>query len=221
MADQSKTDLFMKFRLQNGKHVPAECALDKSKDDPFMADFEPAPYQDYSNFFEVFDFDFSLKLTDHDQDTGALGKQRGNGANGRSTSRVAGQYARWRSLTDDQVRAKLSYPVEFNQFQFKRLIDSASPIFFQYCLNSISFQDAALVKRVSQGDGSSIGYLRLDFTDVLITNVDWDDGDVVTESCTFICKKLVVKYRSQAASGTLQKESEPATWDQNRNSESA
>ena len=67
-----------------------------------------------------------------------------------------------------------------------------------------------LVKRISQGQQGgvsrpTVGYLRMDFTKVLITGVGWDDGDVVKEKCEFICQGLKMTYRRQQADGTVAK----------------
>jgi type VI protein secretion system component Hcp len=217
MSDQSKTDMVMKFTLKSGKDVNAECALDIDAGDTFMEGFTPATYQDYSNFFEVLDFDLGMAVKEDDENVSTLSQPHRSAAGNGQASRVAGQFARWRSATDDDIkRGKIKYPVEFDKFSFSRLIDSASPIFFQYCCNSTSFKSAVLVKRVSQGiSRPALGYLRFEFQDVLIIGVNWDDGDVVKESCTFICKDLVVKYKPQQAKGTLDpKGVAPAHWNQ-------
>ena len=65
-----------------------------------------------------------------------------------------------------------------------------------------------LVKRISQGDQGGVArpsaaYLRIDFTKVLITGINWDDGDLVTESCEFICQGMKISYRRQKTDGTV------------------
>jgi len=47
-------------------------------------------------------------------------------------------------------------------------------------------------------------FLRIDFYEVLVTHLDWDDGDLLNESCTFICRKgFKIQYRRQSADGSL------------------
>jgi hypothetical protein len=46
-------------------------------------------------------------------------------------------------------------------------------------------------------------YLRIDFYDVLIVEVEWSDDDEVTENCKFICRKVLVQYLPQLPSGSL------------------
>jgi type VI protein secretion system component Hcp len=118
---------------------------------------------------------------------------------------VAGAFARWRSATQQDYKS-IYYPLEFDRFSFDRIIDCASPIFFQSCCTSQTFDSAALVKRVSPGDEGgvsrpAVGFLRIDFTKVLVTGINWDDGDMVKERCEFICQGMKITYRRQTAGG--------------------
>jgi type VI protein secretion system component Hcp len=212
-VDDSKSDIVMMFVDNSGTAVLAESTLDVLKGDPFMAAaligsttmprFEAiTDYNDYSNFFEVKSFNFNIKLNPRDDSQSKLsGASKSGGAHV-----VADQFSRWRSASNDEVK-NIPLPVDFDNFTFTRVIDGASPRFFDACCNQLSFQGAALVKRVAVGGASStavqrsVGFLRFDFRDVMLTSVDWDDGDLVTESCTFICKAMRVRYRQQGASG--------------------
>ena len=213
-----------------------------------MDGFEPASYDDYSNFFEVTKFDFDLSVTDSDSSTGAAG--RNAPANPNSAAQTAKpakknkmDFMSWRSAKQADIDAgKIDYPLEVNPFTFSRVIDAASPVFFEQCCNTKTFEKAALVKRVSVGatgggrslfdaqidlgplhlsiGGTSagsrppLGFLRIDFTDVLITGISWDDGDCITESVTFICKNFKIQYKQQNSDGTLSGVVSPAEWDQ-------
>lgn len=221
--DQTASDMVMKFTLMSGGDVPAEGVIEIDKDDKLMEGFSPAAYRDYSNYFEITDFEFSLKVNEKDEDIGGLSKPAmasRDGGNGRMPRVAAGPFSRWRSATDNEY-TKIRYPVEFDKFTFTRLIDSASPVFFQACCNSETFASAVLVKRVSRGDAGkerriAWGYLRFRFEKVLIIGVDWDDGEVVKETCTFICQKLEITYKQQRMSGGLGSGMD-VTWDQKSN----
>ena len=63
-------------------------------------------------------------------------------------------------------------------------------------------------------DRMSVGYLRIDFRDVLLTGLAWDDGDMVTERITFICKAMRLRYKPQRADGSLASPAPDAVWDQ-------
>jgi type VI protein secretion system component Hcp len=203
--DQNKTDLVMQF-VQNGQPIWAESNLDIDPKDTLMQDFSRnTTYDNYTNFFEVSNFTFSMTLDGSEQSTSALSPQA------RLTTQPpkapAKDFARWRSATSKEA-AGIPYPLEFENFTFERTIDSASPIFFDSCCRSTEFDSAVLVKRISQGDlggtvRPSVGYLRIDFTKVLIVGVNWDDGDLVKEQCQFISRQLEIRYRQQDVSGSV------------------
>ena len=244
MASDQKSDMCMMFVLK-GNPVSAECALDKFPDDDLMTEFEPATYEDYSNFFEVSSFDFGISVED---DEAAKGAQTAHSPLStqatKNTGPSKGSFASWRSATQDQLK-DLDYPVKVDDFNFTRLIDAASPVFFQKCCEAASFDKVILVKRISTGatgGGSSLldlqvnigplqlsiggasggsrppqAYLRIEFTEVLITKINWTDGDAMQESCTFICKNFKIKYKQQKDDGTLSGVVSPAEWDQTKN----
>jgi type VI protein secretion system component Hcp len=207
--EQNTTDLVMKFVLDQ-QPVWAECALEVAPNDTLMTDFlKNTDYDNYSNFFEVTNFDFNIALKDSGESTNVLGGQpaRNHQPQQQPKPGFNNTFAKWRSATSAESKS-IYYPLEFDQFNFKRIIDRASPTFFKCCCESRSFDSAVLVKRLGQGDISgkqnvSVGYLRIDFTKVLITGVNWDDGDLVTESCEFICQGMKVIYRRQKASGIV------------------
>jgi type VI protein secretion system component Hcp len=210
--DQNKTDLIMKFVLER-QDVLAECALQIDRDDPLMNDFKPADYKDYSNFFEVTNFDFSLSVEDNDESSNPA-SQAVNHSLRPTTARIrnmpAPPFARVRSATDSEAQKIAStYPPKFGGASFERLIDRASPTFFMSCCTSKTFDSAVLVKRLSQGEigGKSLpsqGYLRIEFYKVLITDISWDDGELVKEKCEFTCHSMKLIYRKQDNSGRLQ-----------------
>lgn len=223
----SKTDLVMRFVLGNGEPVLAECLLDVWKNDTLMKDFKSAGQNHFSNFFEVSSFDLSIALKETDKKKSTL-KSKNDPLNTQQKSgekaAPSGAFAAWRSATKDELK-KIYYPLELDKFSFKRNIDCASPVFFQSCCKSETFASAVLVKRRSQGgtdvDGGllpSAGYLRIEFTKVLITGIDWDDGEVVEEKCEFICRGITVTYRQQKDDGTIDASTglQPVEWNNDR-----
>jgi type VI protein secretion system component Hcp len=219
--DESRSDIVMRFVMKGGGPVWAESTLDVLKEDPLMHGFKPiSSYDDYSNFFEVTSFSFAVAVKPKEEGVGALSRGTGtHGANGGNAPAAQDQFSRWRSATEEEYR-KIRFPLEFDTFTFTRVIDGASPTFFSACCNQESFESAALVKRVASGvrggtSRESFGYLRLDFKDVLFTGISWDDGDLVTERCTFICKAMRVRYRQQKADSSLLPAIE-TVWDQQK-----
>jgi len=216
MSESVKADLMMGFTDQGGGYVWAESMLDVAPDDKFLNDYVVAPTADYfSSFFEVKSFSFAMAAKGDDKDTGAMSQKQQQEASGLPKV-VQDAFTRWRSATDEEAK-KIHFPVEFNTFTFSRLLDGASPTFFQACCNSTSFKSAALVKRVSVGTtkdrlGKARGFLRFDFRDVLMTGINWDDGELVTENCTFICRAMRVRYKQQRSDGTIDNEIANAIW---------
>lgn len=212
MPDEHKSDMIMRFADKDGQDIDAECALAVSPSDKdFMKGFTAATYDDYSNFFQISKFSFGFDVKDEAQSKQGVGDAKGlkNATQNAFSARVQGEFASWRSATEADAK-NISFQLEFETFQFERLIDSASPIFFQNCCDSVSFKEAVLVKRLSRGgDVASMneersipeGFIRMEFKDVLITGLSWDDGAMTTEKCEFICRDFTLKYRPQLMSG--------------------
>jgi type VI protein secretion system component Hcp len=101
--------------------------------------------------------------------------------------------------------------IDMGTISVTRTIDRASAVIMQCCFNCITLDSATIIKRRAAGKAglstqimeSGATYLRLDFTGVLITAVDWSDQQVVTEKCTFVARQVQVQYRPQEASGKL------------------
>ncbi len=231
MADDSKFDIAMLFVL-NGDTVSGESAMNINPYDKLMEDFYPIDdYKFYSNFFEVQTFDFTMVVKPDEENVGSLTKP---GAAHPAKTHPGAQPAagakeeqslfdRWRSASDSEYK-KIHFPMAFDSFSFTRVIDGASPIFFQACANQLTFDSAALVKRVATGERSGVevtalAFMRMDFQDVMLKSVKWQDGDLVTETCTFTCKKMQYRHRQQDDSGILRAPSSPATWDRDRDAQ--
>lgn len=220
------------------KEIDAECALAVDPNDKMMDGFRAiSSYHDWSNFFEITEFGFEAELSEGEDEASskgppppplpssfqsrpnahglALPKPAGAGANGKSGPEMS--FKKWRSAVGDEYR-KILYPTEFRNFSFKRLIDGTSPVFFEACCYAWIFSKAVMVKRVSRGyvdeksPVSGIGFLRLEFSDVLITDLKWNDGEVVTEECECICRGFKAEYKPQRSSGALAETAETAEW---------
>jgi len=127
---------------------------------------------------------------------------------------VPGAFARWRSATDDSWKQAGAYPAYMDDFNFTRLIDQASPVLFDYCCNRKPFPFVSLIKRKaavattsltvgSAGGTEELSYLRIDLADVLITSINWNDGDILEETCQMKCQKMKMTYYQQNNDGTL------------------
>jgi type VI protein secretion system component Hcp len=204
MADKGdSTDLIMKFvRHRTGKAIPAECKTE--------FDFKGDPYNNLlegfkkETMFEVDRFTFAAGIEDSSVTEAAKkNKSRdkeqkpGPAKGGRSTT---GEFQAWRSGTLGHKK----YPVDIQPISFTRPIDQASSTLFQACIDREVFESASLIKRRAAG-GTTTGkvYLRIDFYDVLIIDIEWSDDEQVTETCKFICRRVEVQYRPQLPDGSL------------------
>jgi type VI protein secretion system component Hcp len=219
MADQPKSEMFMKFVKKDdwkgGGPVWAECAAVKDDDDDWMKDFTPSPDVDtYSDFFEVTKFEFGVDVKPEDTSksgpqtqkllSAVPGKNHAQGHAQGQGGKAKDAWQSWRSATSDSDLDNLKYPFEVDKFQFERLIDSASMTLFEACCGSQTFKNVIFVKRVSMGgDKPGRAFLRIDFDKVMVTSLNWDDGDMLNETCEFICRGFRIQYRRQQADGTL------------------
>lgn len=194
MAEKPKTDTIMKLELK-GRPVTAECTLTPAKGDKLMDGFN----QQLQNYFEIYEFDFGMSLKESDD---------------KSVTTDSGAFARWRSASRTEYK-KIVYPLEFDKFSFKRTLDRASPIFFASCCSSVTFDTATVVKRLAQdSDRPAFGVMRIDFTKVLLTGIDWSDGELITENIDFIAQKMTITLRGQSADGTISADKEyKMKWD--------
>jgi hypothetical protein len=72
------------------------------------------------------------------------------------------------------------------------------------CIDREMFQRISLIKRRATG-GPAAGevFLRLDFLEALLTDVQWNNNDEVEETCEFICRHVCINYRPQLPDGSL------------------
>ena len=200
MASESG-DVLMMIVGADGKGVPAECRtlLAGGEDsDDLMDDFVRG------TFFEVEDWDFGINVEDKDE--GETPKP------GTTPKVTKSKFSRWMSMALDSIGgsgkaagdAAGGYPVELEPFSFTRFVDKASPLLFNACSNKLSYKGAVLVKRKDIGSDKGLQtYFRIDFTDVLIISVGWDNGPVIKEKVKFISRQAIVQYKQQFADGTL------------------
>jgi type VI protein secretion system component Hcp len=201
MAEQEMSDIFMYMLDYGGNEVKGESSLQVAAKDTFMTEFSSADYDSYSNFFDVTDFSFELEMADDDS----------HGSSG------AGPFSDWYMQKDPlrsfgmgpDGKSTHKYDVKKVAGNLSKVVDSVSPLFFQNCCLKKPFKQAILVKRAftgartADGDSQALGFLRVFMEEVLITNVSWDDGDLLTEKLSFKCKRMQVKYKKQLDNGGL------------------
>jgi len=208
MAGNDSGDVLMRIIGADGKAIPAECLtqLNGDDEDDLTSDFVRG------TFFEIDDFDFGINIEDRDDSENK--EQKNTSTNGKTTTTTTStapksksKFSRWMSMkvgTTGSIDKDGGYPVELEPFSFTRQMDKASPIFFHACSNKLTLKSAVVVKRKDIGSSAGLqAYLRLDFTDLLMISIGWDNGIIVKEKCKFICRQVIVQYRPQAHNGVL------------------
>ncbi len=178
-------DTLMYFVQEKGADaMAAESTSALTDGDRTTLDFKPGQY------FEVESFTFGMDLSD----------KEGDDDNGDSRS-----YARWRALKPDEPKPDQPFKAEPQDVSVTRRIDACSPLLMQYCLDTKAFDKAVIVKR-AQGVGAQAqmrGFMRMEFSDVRLRAVEWQDGDVIREVCKFKFAAVKVTYRQRRQDNTL------------------
>lgn len=199
MAD-SNQDILMWIKGKNGGYLMGETqlAIDKT-DTEFFSDIKTFPYS------EIMDFDFGVSLVDKDT-TKKKKKKEGDKSNKSNDDEdESGQGKFYKFITSDSDAASSLYPVTFEEVKVSRQLDSISTGLMTNCVNRTSLQKVTIVRRRAMGvDGAHTAFLRLDFENVLITDLSWEaDEKSMKETFKFICRKLTMKYRPQNTDGSL------------------
>ena len=89
--------------------------------------------------------------------------------------------------------------------EFTRIFDTASTLLFKALVGCETLDSISIIKRKAAGTiNSGLAYLRLDFTKVLMTDLEWKDAEhIIEETGTFIYREITVRYRPQKPDGTL------------------
>lgn len=207
MPDDQSSDIMMRFVLPSDRVIGEAMQWVDPSADKMLTGFEPSPTPDeWSNFFEVQEFSFNMSVKAKDDTVGGQGQaERRLSRNDIPVDQSS--FRAFRIAGRNELDQKLlTYPVEFNSVKISRAIEASSPLLFYSCINNTTFKGATLVKRVSasvKGQMQQMGFLKFEFTDLLITSISWDDGDLVSESFEFICKAMDITYLQQLKDASL------------------
>ncbi len=195
---EDRNDMLMKFVRSNGQALDAECQAARNPSDDLIRDFADGKY------FEVEDFGFGAGLDDDDvpkEYAPPPAAETGKDPPKYAPKPFKLKYARFMKAG---AKGSRGYPVDIEAIEFTRLMDQGSTLFFQDLCALKTFESATLLKRRAVGSGGGLQtYLRMDFTDVLMIGLDWDEGETVKEKYKFICRGVDVQYRPQASDGSL------------------
>lgn len=186
-----------------------------AKDDDLQKDFRPG------YFCDLIEFSFSAgaegAMSNRSKEQEKLRTMQANLAN-LSAKKEQPPAPRWQKSNDllvlDHVQKQrrqaekkrtISSFMDMQPVEFTRIMDSASTLLFKALVQSETIKQVTIIKRKAAGvEQAGLCYLRLDFSQVLFTHIDWkDEQSVVHESATFIYRGLQVRYRPQLPSGTL------------------
>jgi type VI protein secretion system component Hcp len=225
MADESR-DVLMKIVL-NGTAIPAECSAAVSSNDTLASGFTSASSANQwkGNYFSVQDFQMEIGLLGDSAGTEVqkqealqeqfkqLWEAQQTNAEGKPlmARASAGEYARFMNSGRSATRAK-SYSANLEPVSITKMMDASSLTLFKACINSTTLDSAVLIKRRGGGAKHLRTYLRIEFTNLLITDFNWDEDDVVKEKIKFVCREAKVQYAIENDDGTLQKPAQPRKW---------
>jgi type VI protein secretion system component Hcp len=199
MASEQSNELLMRLVDSKG-YLGAECRSEiDAKSDNLAKDYNPG------SFFSVDDFAFGMNIDDKDPTADTTNTKGRDGVDVVAQNKSTGpqvKFGKWKSGSTDDIKKMVPFPVRMDEFSVTRRYDRASPVLFERCATSASFQTASLIKRKTVGDKLE-SFLRFDFEDVLITHIDWQDAEVIKETVKFVFRKITVQYRAQAHSGRL------------------
>jgi type VI protein secretion system component Hcp len=215
MADDVR-DVLMMMKLK-GAAIPAECSAAIGADDTLAQGFVAGSAANnwQSNFFALRDFKMEMGLLgDTAGDPVAEKRQaeermklytqtvkQGDEGLNLAATRGSSDFARF--MARKPGGSLKSYSSNLEPVTINKYLDISSLSLFKYCINSTTIDSAAILKRRGSGENQLSTYLRIDFTDLLITDFNWDEEDVVTEKLSFVCRSAKVQYRVEQASGKM------------------
>jgi type VI protein secretion system component Hcp len=225
MADESR-DVLMKIVDTNGKAIPAECSAVISSDDNLAKGFTSASSDNQwkGNYFSVQDFQIEVGLLGDSAETDAqkqealqeqlkqIREAQQTDAEGKPLMARASSAQYTRFMNRGPLATRGSYSADLEPVSITKMLDASSLTLFKACIESTTLGSAVLIKRRGGGAKHLRTYLRIEFTDLLITDFNWDEDDVVKEKIKFVCREAKVQYAIENDDGTLEQAPPPRTW---------
>ena len=223
MADDTR-DILMKM-MQGPVPVDSECKAVIAKGDTlasgFMSSIPSNRGGTRPNYFAIKDFTFQVALSGDGAAKGAAAAQNEQSKLAMQeiekklkdrSPELAGlqlnapknsaEFQRFMANGRADMRVK-TYPADLEAISVTKELDATSLTLLKGCVTSVTFKNATLLKRKATGDNELRTYLRIDFTDLLITEFNWDEDEVVTEKFKFVCRKAIVQYAVETDDGNL------------------
>ena len=230
MADETR-DTLMKIVL-NGTAIPAECTAVIGEGDRLAAGFISASAGNgwKGDYFALQDFRMEVGLMGDSPETGPaadqkkeealhealkkLAEQQANpGGKPMDVSRSANEFGRFMTGSRMSLQGKgKSYSANLEPVSLTRQMDASSLTLFKACIQSTTLDSAVIIKRRGGGGEALRTYLRIELTNLLITDFNWDDDEAVKETIKFVCRKASVQYSVEKDDGTLQNPGMARSW---------
>jgi len=188
---------------------------------------------DANLFCRIQDFTFSVGIEDSESGSGgeaesgtkvgasentlhgtrgtAPGKGQKGGTGGKGTTgKPAGRSRQFKHFMDfggseaDPNTGSIGYPPSLQPITVSRQMDVMSAALLKECLNCRPLKRVIIVKRKFTGSKDNYeAYLRLEFIDCLLTEVEWDDDEIIKEKVKFVYRELKTQYKPQDMAGNL------------------
>jgi type VI protein secretion system component Hcp len=223
MAEDTRDTLML--MMLDGKALPAESTALIAADDDLAKPFQQTKVSKdtYSGtYFSVTDFRLEVGLlgdsSQEDPATTQAHQKRQtqiqqkqidfliqalqNAAVGKPpmAGRSFNDYPRFMQRGPAAMRQK-AYSADLTPVTFTKNMDKSSLDLFKACVNFKVFDSATIIKRRGIGQSLLKTFLQIKFSDVLITDFDWQEDDVVKENVKFVCRKAEVTYAMQNDKG--------------------
>jgi len=108
--------------------------------------------------------------------------------------------------------------VTISDFSIMKATDNCSPDLFTACCNGGHYDNATVVLRKAGGQGTATGtvYLRYDFFEVFVDNIQWSGSsggsDTPMESVSFSFGAVQITYNPQASTGAPNPQANIKAW---------
>jgi type VI protein secretion system component Hcp len=124
----------------------------------------------------------------------------------KSGEKASVPYRRFMTSGRDALRSQGDrYPSDLESVTISRRMDRSSPTLFDKCRSSFKFNSATILKRKAIGADTLRGFLRIDFYDVMLTDLNWDHDEQIKEKLKFVCRRADVTYAVETMGGGAKK----------------
>ena len=222
MADSDSTDLLIAVKPKNMTALIGEARVQFDSSDTLMAGFSAANGVSYFGAADTFTFGAGIEdeasrkekdmhaLLSKVQGGGQGGANGGSGGSGKSSKGTTpkGKTRKYANFFKTGALRSNSYgfDITLEEVTISRKLDQMSVELMKLCVKQWEIETITLVRRKAVGGALQYKmqpYLRAQFSGALLTAIDWDDGEEVTEKLKFVYRSFSSSFRTQNEDGTL------------------